>query len=227
MIALLLSLLVAVSSGFQTISMDFQRITNETGKPQESVSGHLYFQQPFWMYVDVTSPVHQIMLNQKRQLLIYYPESQKAFRIRTKKDNPPIFVQGLLASLSEDYGLEKMGYKLTGHKIRGDTLVTTWSPPPDKAKVLGAFVLKIVENRLVLAQTQTANGQTKTVSRYLNYAKIGRFWLPLKIVTETGDAWHQKKEILIYKNIRLNNPIPDSLLQFSIPEGVTVKDVQW
>ncbi len=227
MIAFLLSLLVAISSGIQTLALDFQRITEETGKPKEVISGHLYFQQPYWMYVDVTSPVHQIMLSEKRQLLIFYPESKQAFRIRTKKDNPPIFVQGLLASLREDFGLEEMGYKLTGHKTLGDTLVTIWVPPSDKAKVLGKFTLKIVNNRLVEARTASANGTTQTVSRYSTYKKFGRFWLPLRIATQTGDAWHRKKEVLVYKNVQLNVVVPDSLLRFSIPPKVPVKELTW
>ncbi len=227
MIAFLLGLLVAISSGLQTLSLDFQRVTEETGKPKEVVTGHLYFQQPFWMYVDVASPVHQIMLSEKHQLLIFYPEQKKAFRIRTKKDNPPIFVQGLLTSLKEDYGLEEMGYTLTGHKTSGDTLITIWVPPKDKAKVLGEFVLKILNNRLVEARTQSANGKTKTVSIYARYVKIGQFALPQEITTVTGDAWHQEKEVLSYKNIRLNVSIPDSLLKFTLPRNIPVKDVQW
>jgi len=225
--ALLLALLMTVSAGLQTLSLDFQRVTEETGKPKEVVSGHLYFQQPYWMYVNVTSPVHQIMLSEKRQLLIYYPDDKKAFRIRTKKDNPPIFVQGLLASLKEDYGLEEMGYTLTAHKTSGDTLVTIWSPPKDKAKVLGKFVLKIVDNRLVEASTQSANGKTKTISTYRQYVKIGRFFLPQLITTTTDDPWHRKKEVLSYKNIRLNISIPDSLLKFALPKTIPVKDLQW
>jgi len=227
MIAFLLSFLLAISSGIQTLSLDFQRVTGETGKPKEVIAGHLYFQRPFWMYVDVSSPVHQIMLSEKRQLLIYYPEEKKAFRIRTEKDNPPIFVQGLLTSLQEDYGLEKMGYKLTDHKTLKDTLVTIWTPPQDKKKVLGNFILKIVDNRLVEARTASANGKTKTVSHYSQYAKIDRFRLPLKIVTRTEDPWHEKKEALIYQNVQLNVSIPDSLLRFSIPKNTPVKDVRW
>ena len=227
MLTFLLGVLISISTGLQTLSLDFQRVTEETGRPKEVITGHLYFQQPFWMYVNVTAPVHQIMLSEKRQLLIYYPEDKKAFRIRTKKDNPPIFVQGLLASLKEDYGLEEMGYKLTDHKTSGDTLVTIWSPPRDKAKVLGNFILKIVDNRLVEARTASANAKTKTVSYYSQYAKIGRFWLPLKIVTRTGDVWHEKKEVLIYKDVQLNVSVPDSLLRFSIPKHVPVKDVKW
>ncbi len=227
MISFLLSVLLAVSAGLQTLSLDFQRIMEETGKPRDVVSGHLYFRQPFWMYVDVSSPVQQIMLSQRHQLLIYYPDQKKAFRIRTKKDNPPIFVQGLLASLKEDYGLEELGYTLTGHKTIGDTLVTIWAPPADKAKVLGQFVLKIVNNRLVEARTQSANGKTKTVSTYKQYTQIGRFSLPQHITTVTEDPWHRKKEVLFYKNIRVNEAIPDSLLHFTIPPKIPVKDVQW
>jgi len=227
MMTFLLALLVVISSGLQTLSLDFQRITEETGKPKEVVSGHLYFQQPFWMYVDVVSPVHQIMLSEKRQLLIYYPKEKNAFRIRTKKDNPPIFVQGLLASLKEDYGLEKMGYKLTAHKTLEDTLVTIWSPPKDKAKVLGQFVLKIANNRLVEASTQSANGKTKTISTYRQYVKIGRFSLPQVITTITDDSWHRKKEVLSYRNIRLNISIPDSLLKFTLPKTIPVKELKW
>ncbi|GBD94632.1 lipoprotein chaperone [bacterium BMS3Abin05] len=227
MLVFLLAVLLSLSSGIQTIVLDFQRVTTETGKQEESISGRLYFKQPFWMFVQVQKPLKQIMMSDRRELWIYYPVEKTAFHITTKKDNPPIFVQGILGALKEDFGLEKLGYKLTQHKVLGDTLLTIWEPPADKAKALGKFELYLADSRLVKAFSQSSDGKTKSESIYSNYKKVGNFWIPFEIETKTKDAWRVKQEIIRYKNIKLNSVIPDSLLHFAIPEKIPVKEVKW
>ena len=208
-----------------TLSARFER---ELATPlsKEVVKGTLYYQTSKTV-LEINEPLHQIMTFSGNTMTIFYPEEGKAFRIKAKNPISIPFVQGFVQVIEEDYGLGELGYKLTRHEPRGDTLYTYWSPPPKQKKVLGMFTLAMVKEKLVYAEAQTPDGEPAVRSSYRNYAELNGKSFPLEIYSEIYSKSGLSTESVTYSDVQFNLPLPERILNFTIPDSVSVKEIQW
>src|SRR5262249_510936 len=97
----------------RALVVDFVRHLDLPGQPRESVYGVLYYQSPQSALIEVTKPVHQWMVFKRQELLLYYPEENKGFRI-TSQMNPLTlpFVTAFVAASQENYGMVDLGFKI-------------------------------------------------------------------------------------------------------------------
>ena len=222
---MLISLILTALLTINTLSAEFERklVTDDS---KEMVKGIIYY-QPLKTVLEVNEPLHQIMTFADNIMTIYYPEEGKAFRIKAKNPIYIPFVQGFVQVMKEDYGLSQLGYKLTRHEPRGDTLYTYWSPPAKQKKHLGMFTLAIVKDKLVYAEAKTPDGKSAVRSFYRNYAELNNKLFPLEIYSEIYSKSGVSTESVIYSDVQFNLSLPERILNFAIPDSVSVKEIQW
>lgn len=222
---MLITLVLTALLTINTLSAEFERKL-VTADSKETLKGIIYY-HPQKAVIEVNDPVHQIMTFSGNIMTIFYPEEGKAFRIKAKNLISIPFVQGFVQVIKEDYGLGELGYKLTRHETRGDTLYTHWSPPPKQKKILGMFTLVMVKEKLVYAEAQTPDGEPAVRSSYRNYAELNGKSFPLEIYSEIYSKSGLSTESVTYSDVQFNLPLPERILNFTIPDSVSVKEIQW
>jgi hypothetical protein len=222
-------LILSAAAGFaqpqQTVTVEFRRTIQENGV-DETVQGNIYYdgQKTFLI---TRSPILQWMIIENSQLLIYYPEEQKAIRILTQNPASLPFFQAFVGIVDEDAGLAKLGYSISKNEVRNDTLFIHWKPAAKVEKILGEYVYALYNNKIVYTVMKTPKGGIASrtyISDYTGYN--GRFF-PHKIHSILYNENSEVHEIIAYSNAAFGKPLPDDVLNFRLPDGIDVKEIAW
>lgn len=204
---------------------DFERQVIERDSP-ETTSGIVYCQNSSKVTVEVTDPIKQTMTVEGKVMNIYYPQEQKAFRIKSENEFPLPVVQGIITALKGADEFAKNGYTLIRHEEKEEkTLYTYWEPPKKLRKLLGIVVLGIKKGRVVYTEARTPEGEVISKIFYKDFIKLGSSWLPSNIYSESYDSSSIAKEHIVYSNFKPH--IPDRILNFSLPASIPVKEIKW
>jgi len=215
------------SEPLNTFSAKFNRTFVEHNK-KEVVEGTIYYQAPNKVVTEIDTPIEQIMAVIGKAMLIYYPNEKKAFRIKSKNPIPPPFIQTIIGSMKDDYGLIELGYALVRHEKKGDTIYTHWKPPSKHKKVLGMFILGTApKNKIVSAETHQSNGRIAIKSVYRKHITFGERYIPREIFTEYYDKSGITQEHVIFSDVKFNPSLPDRVLNFKIPDSIPIKEVEF
>ena len=214
------------SEMLNTFSAKFNREFVEHNK-KEVVKGTIYYRAPKKVIAEVDTPIEQVMAVIDKVMLIYYPNEKKAFRIKSKNPIPPPFIQTIIGSMKEDYGLIESGYTLVKHEKKGDTIYTYWKPPSKHKKVLGSFILGTVSNKIVSAEAHQPDGRVAVKSVYRKHIKFGEKYIPREVFTEFYGESGVTQEHVIFSDVKFNPTLPDRVLNFRIPDSIPVKEVEF
>lgn len=227
-VALLLTLtqLTIESKVPDTISLNFERKVMQ-GNSTEIVKGIAYYQSPQKLFIEVKHPINQIMIIDGGVMLIYYPLEKKAIRYKTRNQIPIPFIQTMLSIIKDDYGLTEMGYTLKKHKTEGDNLYTYWEPPRELRKRLGSFILGTANGRLVYVEAKNPKGKTVAKSFYEKYIELMGKNIPMEIHTDIYNEGKIKAEDVAYSKVKLNVALPEEVVNFKLPESISVKEIEW
>jgi hypothetical protein len=223
----LLGLLVAVSSthAFTTISVDFMRTIEDANK-SETVRGVLYHDSDKTT-IRVTYPLDQWMILEGNRILIYYPDDERAFDIKTGTPVNMPFFKALESAMKADYGLSEAGFELENHEVRGDTLLSYWKPPKKARDQFGRIVLALEDDRIVSTDIQDPKGRTLVRTTYESHLLRDGVHLPLQTTSVSYSGTRQTVERIVYSNPRFDEPLPQEVLEFRVPETVEVNEVEW
>ncbi len=209
----------------KTISVEFTKISTQK-KSKEIVSGHLY------QYAKKTAVIIKIPLNQwifieDNIALIYYPENKNAIRI--KSQNPIIlpFFNLIFRFDDDNIDLAKWGYTIDKNELHGDTLIVHWKPPKSAKKVLGEFIISLKDNRIVSTKSNAPGGKTLIKTYYNRYVKYDNQFFPLEMKSISYSENVITTESIIFNNPIFDNPIPNQISQFSLPDSIEIKEVEW
>ena len=212
---------------FKTIQVKFRKELFKKNQ-KEIAKGTIYYETGKKIYLKVYHPVNQWMVIKDNNLIIYYPDEKKAFKIIAKVPFTLPFFQQFVAVVEEDYGLSKLRYKLIHNKVTNNILYAYWKPPEILSKQTGNFILGYKKNKLVYAETKNKINKQIVKVYYSNHIKYKNIFFPLKI--KTVQYYKKKelfKEIIIYKKPVFDNPIPMEVQKFKIPENINIKEVRW
>ena len=223
---LLLSYSASFPQSSQTIQVQFERQYNEKGV-KEIVKGNIYYRAPGGVTVVVNSPVKQWMIFAGKQLTIYYPDDKQAFQFNAQIPISLPFFEAFIGVVKTDYGLTDIGYVLSTHKTRGDTLFTYWSPPKKTSKTLGEFTLAYVSDKIVYAELKRRDGTTASRSFYKNHIHYGVTYFPLEIYTIRYTKKDSILEKVVYTNPQFDKPLPIEVMNFKIPTNVKIEEINW
>jgi len=227
-LAILLSLNIALPTSKlpDTISLKFERkvLQNNT---TEIIKGIAYYQYPHRVFLEVQQPIKQIMIVEKGLLTIYYPQDNKAFRIKSKGPIPMPFIQAILSAMKDDYGLTEMGYTLSKHEKRQNMLCTLWDPPKTQKKRMGKFILGTEKGLLTYAEALDPNGKTVIKSFYKKHIEFNGRHFPLESRSEINQESKISQEYVIYNDVKFNTALPNNVISFSLPDSVSIREIEW
>ena len=232
LIILLLTVLLADAlhaAPLKSLSLDFTRELTENDKMEHTVGTLHYDVKASRVVVEVTQPLKQIMVVKDKVLEIYYPAEKRAFRFISEGRIPLPFIEAILQSTQAEYGLTTIGYTLDKHDIVDEVLYTYWAPPKKAKDKLGPVILGMRDDRLISAEIKNPDGQLVAKSLYQNHSKLGNNYIPMEV---SSRLYGPKGQVLQHERIVYNNPQvsaepPNPILNFTIPESVEVKEVQW
>ena len=220
---------LALSVAEDTPSM-FARFTRvfENSAGQDSIAGNFYYLQPNRLYLRVEYPVDQIMVidNVSNLTTVYYPDRRLAFQLQGEVPASLPVVSGILAALQPDYGLSSLGFEIYDQEIEGDTLLTYWQHPRDDGSI-GEFTLAKSDDRLVRAMLTLPATEGTATTRFLDFVTQGNRTIPVVIETETVNFLGISSERLEFEDVQVNPNIPADVMDFRIPDGVSVEQKRW
>ncbi len=210
----------------EQLGLAFTREYTEDGKT-EVVSGFAYCEVPDRLTLRVVSPVCQWMIFEKNLTTIYYPKCNRAFLIRMPFSSWPSFIQHFLAGAESDYGLSKLGYTPSDCAQRGDTLVSWWRPPELLARLLGESVIKTTDNKIIYAESQSANGMKLRESTSRDHRLLHGIYFPMEIVTKEYSKADSTIERTLFSTPQIDSVFLAEIQQFRIPQNAETKTVEW
>lgn len=217
---------VSFSQVLQTLIVKFKRQYREKNVV-EIVKGDIYYQAPTNLILKVTDPIHQWMIFEGNEMIIYYPDENRGFQIISQNPISLPFFQVFVGVAREDYGLTDVGYVFSNHEKRGDTLLSYWNPPKSLSKRLGKFILMHISNKLVYTELKKADGIILSKSFYSDHINYGATYFPLKISTIQYTKTDSTVEKIAYSNPQFNIPLPREVVNFKIPLDAEMKKVEW
>lgn len=209
--------------------MDFTRELTENDKT-EHIAGTLHYNvKEARVVIEVVKPLRQIMIIEDNALEIYYPIEKQAFRFISEGRIPLPFVESIIQSTQAEHGLTAIGYSLEKHDIVNGVLYSYWRPPKKAKDTLGIVILGMQDDRLISAEVKNPKGYIIARSHYQNHSKVGMSYVPLMV---TSSTYGEKSEVLqreqvIYSNPQVNVEPRNSILDFTIPESMEVKEIKW
>jgi outer membrane lipoprotein-sorting protein len=226
------ALLLALFFGFlsaqelKDLVVDFER-TEQSRGTTESVKGTIYYQPPDRIMIHVTDPVDQWMDFESNALVIYYPVEQKAFRILAQYPFALPFFQAFVGVVKEDFGLAELGFTLDRNETRDETLITYWTPPGKAKKTMGPILVGMTEDRIAFMEMQNAKHRPIGRVTYTDYSDAGSLSLPLKVSARRYPGRDTTYEDVTYSNPQSDVELPEEVLNFRIPDSITVKEIHW
>lgn len=215
------------AEGPQALLLHFEQETQTNG-PKEMMRGTLYYSATGPTAIQVTEPVSQMMMLEGHTLLIHYPELSRAFRFHARARFPLPLLDAVLAATKPDADLSAHGYRLSQHEQRDGVIYTHWESPKELSSALGPTVLGLVEDRIVSLESRAPDGTLRARFLYAKHLRLGDWQLPMEVRAVVHDpVAGYRQELIRYTDAQLNQPPPQWVRQFEIPDGVDVKEVKW
>jgi hypothetical protein len=192
----------------------------------ELVQGSMIFRSPDRVRMSVYDPVHQELQGDSTGLVIYYPDRDRGFRIRSRSAGLLPSPRAFLAATLPDFGLAAEGCTLDRFESQGDTLVTRWKGPPGPLLGDHEFVLRTVGRNLVFVDHRDPSGDSITRVRFSNHRDCGDFGFPLQAEFLEGRPPVLVKLIRL-SDVEIDPVLDESDLSVTIPSTASVAEETW
>jgi len=214
-------------NGIANLTVDFKRSFVEKGR-RENVSGTIYYTGTSKTVVHIKEPLSQWVLLVDKRMVIFYPRSNRAFRIKNRSHSFSLpFFQNFFWALQGEWGIQNNGFELENTNKSGDSIVTVWSPPKKLKKSISKARVSFVHNRLAKVIFYDKENNPISLSAFSEYELIDGFAAPMLIKTQRSKNHMETSERLTYSNLVLNTTIPDSIVSFKLPPDAKIKEVEW
>jgi len=222
---LMLIVLNAYGQIIKTVSVKFTRIVKQK-KSEEIIKGNIYYEGNKTIVV-TKEPLNQWMILENNIMLIYYPDKKKAIRIKSKNPVSLPFFHSFIGLVDENLGLAKLGYTIDKNELHGDTLFVYWKPPKKAENILGEFILSLKNNIIVSTKSKDPKGKTIIKTSYNSFIEHDNQFFPLEIKSVIYSGNNVTTESIIYNNPVFDESLPKQISQFTLPDDIEVKEVEW
>lgn len=196
---------------------DFTRSVTADSLVEQS-SGKLRIQFPDDVMVFVSSPVKQWLHYSREQLLIYYPEEEKLFRLDRPSTQAPPFISAVMAAIREDFGLSELGFTIGSSSARGDTLRICWQAPDSLQQAIGKVELQYLGRQLTSSRSYDIRDSLVLANRYDGHFDHRGYQIPLRISLWQKTGQGEKREEIVYSDPVFDQDYSALLLQFRLLE---------
>ncbi len=207
-------------------TVEFKRNLKQKNN-EETIEGFLYYRFPDRVLASIQKPIKQWMSFDSNTVIIYYPEDSIAFKFISSYPVSFSFFETFLNVMKEDFGVCDRGYALKNHQTKNDTLTTYWDPPYILSKTIEGLKLVYVDNRIISSELKKQSGELLLKSSYRNHHNYGEYCFPQEISTTLFTDKDTILEKIIYKNLVFNDSLPGEILNFKIPQGVEIEEIEW
>jgi len=197
------------------------------GINEETIEGIVYYQFPEKVIASIQKPVKQLISFESNNVIIYYPDDSIAFKFISSYPVSFSFFETFINIMKEDFGVCDRGYTLKDHRIKKDTLITYWNPPPILSKTAGELKLAYVKNKIIYSELKNKSGETLLKAEYKDHFNYGEYYFPREINTTLKTEQYTILEKITYKNTIFNDTLPEEIVNFKIPEGVETEEIKW
>jgi len=225
-ILLLITISNTYSQILNTFDAKFVRIMKQTDCKDEIVKGQLFFNNNKSTLI-IENPIVQWMIFENNILLIYYPKDRNVIRIKSQNPVTMPFSQLFLSIFSENMELSKSGYTLLKNELHGDTLSIFWKPPEILEKSISEYIIKMKGKKIISIKIKNTDKKTIMSVFYDNYIQCSNQFVPLKIVTYLYSRKKMTTEVIELMDPVFNEPLPQNVLNFKLPDGIEIKDIEW
>ena len=217
------------AQSINTYIYSFDRTVIKNNGHIETQTGNLYSNNNL-VYIEIKSPLNQILVIKKTETLIYYPIEKDAILISNSSIPLMPFHSSLLAFNKEDFGLteKKFTLKNTKFDIHNKSMITYWKPPNNQLDEMDEVVLNYKNNNIVSIEAYDKRKKILTVTKFDGFIDIDNIIMPSSISTT---EWYNNDESItdsIYiKNISIDKEIPNEIIHFQIPNDINIKEIKW
>lgn len=210
----------------QTLQIDFEKTTVKN-EEKEHVCGTIFYRQPDAVCMIINHPANQWIFSGEDSMVFFYPDDSLAFKFQTMYPVRFTFFQAFLGIVQEDYGLTALGYALAAHEVHDSILTTTWTPPEEAPDDAGLFHITYANGKLKSAAYESMDGTIISRTHYRDHYVYGAYFFPMEIEKIQYAQQDTIRETITYANPEFNCALPDSLMNFRLPEYVTTNYIQW
>lgn len=215
----------AAQQGYLRVA--FTRSLYAPASPPEIVEGNIYYSQKGAVHIEVTSPVNQLITLTGKEMQLYYPKERKAFVFESANPMSLPFASAFLASTRESFGLPEIGFTVLSVVRAGDSVISSWGPPPAGRQQVEKVVMTEVNGDVVKTESYAPKNKLSTRTTYKNFVSIQQGRVPLEIYGgwQTPKGW--TRENLMFSDPTTIAALPAHLNGFTIPPDVTPRRTQW
>jgi len=226
----IISLLISISSiycqDYSTFKAKFVRILKQTDCKGETVYGQLYSNNKKSTII-IENPIDQWIIFENNILLIYYPKDGDVIRIKSQNPLTIPFSQLFISIFSNNMDLSKSGYTLFKNELNGNTLSIYWKPPEILKKSISEYIIKMKDKKIISMEIKNTDKKTIMSVIYDDYIQCNNQFVPLEVVTNYYSRNKMTSERIELVDPVFNEPLPQNVLNFKIPDGIEIKDVEW
>jgi len=184
----------------------------------------LYHQTPGRVVICVRQPISQWIRLTDHHTTLYYPEEGRAFRFGASSPLTNPFYMLSLGMHGSELDLSRIGLEVKRKEVRGDTLITHWSPPGSAVSPVGGARMSIVRDRLAELDLLSRDGSFMSGVRFSDYRSTTSGEVPFVLEMVDGPTGSRREEIRLGWLVE-NGSVPDSIASFEIPSDVPVEDL--
>jgi outer membrane lipoprotein-sorting protein len=215
-----------VGGDVATISSDFVR-TYKTAASTDVIRGTFHYLGPGNIFFEVTDPLHQILLIDRTETIIFYPDKNSGFRFKGNGGMQILpMIPGVFAALQPDYGLSELGYAMYDQEVVADTLVTMWRNAA-AGDDIGEFRLARHRDNLAYVAYDPPGDAAQIRTTFSEYMLIGEVSVPMRLQTVTITADGPATGTLQLSDLAFDRTIPDRVRNFEIPEDARLEERTW
>ena len=208
----------------------FQKVPASPESRADTLSGTFYYSADGKTLLMLVRPISQVFWVNGTQMVIYYPERKRAFKLQSREVVVPPVVGDLPMVLKPDYGLSQLGFRSAEHALSNDTLYVTWELATSRRSKASAvkFITAEVKGHLAWVRAEASDGKAKYETHFQQYRLIHRdVSLPERILyiryssTESDTVWVR------FSHLHWLARTPAMVKEYQIPEGVIIEERTW
>ena len=208
-----------------SLRVDFAKILNRNNI-HDTVTGTIYsFDNR--MVISITHPITQFMLIDSLTTLIYNKEERAVVQIKRKSRSILPFFHTFIGFFRGEQAIPVMYFKIDQSSQKGDTLITCWVAKDKKNGFKGKIETAYWKDRPVSTSSIDKKGRVLSRMVFSNDTMVTGKHVPFRIVTHTMQGADTLCEDVLFSNLQIGTPVPDSIRNIAIPPDVPVKVLEW
>lgn len=200
----------------------------EAGQSYETTS-HIYYKLDGTLVVHTEEPEEMIVkTNQHGEMYVYYPDDNEAEyrqnpQLSSESTQFYIFLQGM----TEDLGLQTVGYELTETEFDDGHQITYWDPPAQMSGEFGTTKLVHRDYLPVYLSVRNPEGEVTQRTYFHDYTELADRDFPGSITTIEYES-PQDSTVMqtMFSDIKYNENADHDLFDFSVPDDATMRSTE-